>query len=89
MLADDKAISSAVENCNKEEKSFVYDIIRQNFLVSDTAGMSEDERQASISLGIKKAQYAADMMKKQIQKHTGSTKKYKQRVRMRMLHLIN
>lgn len=60
MFEADKAISSAIENCNKEEKGFVYDIIRQNFLIGNSNDMSEDERQANISLGIKKAQYAAE-----------------------------
>lgn len=60
MFEADKAISSATENCNKEEKGFVYDIIRQNFLIGNSNDMSEDERQANISLGIKKAQYAAE-----------------------------
>ena len=55
----DKTIASALENCSKEEKGFVYDIIRQNFLVKNTNGMTEEERQANISLGMKKAEYAA------------------------------
>ena len=55
----DKMIASALENCSKEEKGFVYDIIRQNFLVKNTNGMTEEERQANISLGMKKAEYAA------------------------------
>lgn len=56
----DRAISSALENCSKEEQQFVYDIIRQNFLVGNSSSMSEDERQANISLGMKKAEYAAN-----------------------------
>ncbi len=48
-----KAVASAVENC-KEEQGFVYDIIRQNFLVGNTGSMTEEERQANISLGMKK-----------------------------------
>jgi len=55
----DKAIATAVENCGKEEQAFVYDIIRQNFLVGNRGTMTEDERQANISLGMKKAEYAA------------------------------
>lgn len=55
----DKAIATAVENCSKEEQAFVYDIIRQNFLVGNRGTMTEDERQANISLGMKKAEYAA------------------------------
>lgn len=56
----DKAIASAVENSTKDEKSFVYDIVRQNFLISDTGSMTEEERQANIALGMKKAEYAAE-----------------------------
>lgn len=56
----DKAISSSLENCSKEEQEFVYDIIRQNFLIGDGSFMSEEERQANISLGMKKAEYAAN-----------------------------
>ena len=56
----DKAIATAVENCSQEEQAFVYDIIRQNFLVTNSSAMTEEERQANISLGMKKAEYAAD-----------------------------
>ncbi|MBR1597575.1 MAG: hypothetical protein IJ661_01530 [Lachnospiraceae bacterium] len=56
----DKTIASALENCSKEEQAFAYDIIRKNFLVKNTNGMTEDERQANISLGMKKAEYAAE-----------------------------
>lgn len=56
----DKAIASALENSSEEEKSFVYDIVRQNFLISDSSSMTEEERQANISLGMKKAEYAAN-----------------------------
>lgn len=55
----DKAIASATENNSKEEQAFVYDIIRNNFLVSNSNSLSEEERQANISLGMKKAEYAA------------------------------
>ena len=56
----DKTISSSLENCSKEEQEFVYDIIRQNFLIGNGNSMSEAERQANISLGMKKAEYAAN-----------------------------
>lgn len=56
----DKTIATVLENCTKEEKGFVYDIIRQNFLVENANGMTEEERQANISLGMKKAEYAAN-----------------------------
>ncbi len=56
----DKAISSSLENCSKEEQEFVYDIIRQNFLIENGSSMTEEERQANISLGMKKAEYAVN-----------------------------
>lgn len=59
MYGADKAVASALENCSKEEQGFVYDIIRQNFLVGNSGSMTEEERQANISLGVKKAEYAA------------------------------
>ena len=59
MYGADKAVASALENCGKEEQGFVYDIIRQNFLVGNSGSMTEEERQANISLGMKKAEYAA------------------------------
>ena len=49
-----------MENCSKEEQGFVYDIIRHNFLVGNSGSMTEEERQANISLGRKKAEYAAE-----------------------------
>ena len=39
----------------------MYDIIRQNFLVGNSGSMTEEERQANISLGMKKAEYALSM----------------------------
>lgn len=60
IYAADKTIASAVENCNKDEQAFVYDIIRKNFLVSNSSSMTEEERQANISLGMKKAEYATE-----------------------------
>lgn len=60
MFEVDKTIATAVENCSKEEQAFVYDIIRQNFLVSSSSFMTEEERQANISLGMKKTEYAAE-----------------------------
>lgn len=60
MYDADKAVAAAVENCSKEEQAFVYDIIRQNFLIGNSSSMTEEERQANISLGMKKAEYAAE-----------------------------
>ena len=60
MFEVDKTIATAVENCSKEEQAFVYDIIRQNFLISSSSSMTEKERQANISLGMKKAGYAVE-----------------------------
>ena len=38
----------------------MYDIIRQNFLIGNSGSMTEEERQANISLGMKKAEYAVE-----------------------------
>lgn len=56
----DKAVASALENYGKAEQGFVYGIIRQNFLIGNSNSMTEEERQANISLGMKKAEYAAE-----------------------------
>lgn len=56
----DKAIAKAIENCSSEEKSFVYGIIRDNFLISDLNNITEQERQSNITLGMEKAKNAAD-----------------------------
>ena len=60
MYEDDKTIAAALENCTNEEKAFVYDIIRRNFLVENSGSMTEEERQANIAFGMKKAEYAAE-----------------------------
>ena len=56
----DKAVAAAVEGCSKEEQIFVYGIIRQNFLKENTFSLTEEERQANIALGMKKAEYASE-----------------------------
>lgn len=56
----DKAVATAVEDCSKEEQIFVYGIIRQNFLKENTSSLTEEERQANIALGMKKAEYASE-----------------------------
>ncbi len=58
----DKAVAAALENCSRKEQGFVYDIIRQNFLIENSGSMTPEERQANISLGMKKAEYAAENM---------------------------
>lgn len=50
MYGADKAVASTLENCSKEEHRFVYDIIRQNFLVANSNSMMEEERQANIPI---------------------------------------
>lgn len=60
IFSADKVVAAALENCGREEQAFVYDIIRQNFLVKNRESMTEEERQANISLGMKKAEYAAE-----------------------------
>lgn len=56
----DKAIATAIEGRSKEEQIFVYSIIRQNFLIDNTSSLTEEERQANIALGMKKAEYASE-----------------------------
>ncbi|MDE6568908.1 MAG: hypothetical protein K2K70_14455 [Lachnospiraceae bacterium] len=56
----DKAVATAVEGCSKEEQIYVYGIIRQNFLTENTSSLTEEERQANIALGMKKAEYASE-----------------------------
>lgn len=51
---------TAVENCSQEEQAFVYGIIHQNFLVENSSFMTEQERQANISFGMRKAEYTAE-----------------------------
>ncbi|WP_275443079.1 hypothetical protein [Petralouisia muris] len=36
-------VASALENCDKEEQGFVYDIIRQNFLIGNSGSMTEED----------------------------------------------
>lgn len=56
----DKAIATALEGCSREEQIFVYGIIRQNFLRENVSSLTEEERQANIALGMKKAEYASE-----------------------------
>ena len=48
----DKTISSSLENCSKEEQGFVYDIIRENFLIGNGSSMSEEEYLVIIGGGV-------------------------------------
>lgn len=58
----DQAIHDALKNADDDTKAFVYRTIRNNFLVKDASELSEEERQANISLGMEKATYTADTM---------------------------
>lgn len=42
MYGADKAVATAVENCSKEEQAFVYDIIRQNFLIGNSGSIIDN-----------------------------------------------
>lgn len=59
MYDADQAVASALENCSSEEQGFVYDIIRENFLIGNKGSLTETERRSDILLGMKKAEYAA------------------------------
>ncbi len=60
IFSADKAVAAAVEKSSKKEQAYVYNIIRQNFLIENSSSMTEEERQANISLGMEKAEYAAE-----------------------------
>ena len=56
----DKAVAAALEKCSEAEQGMVYDVIRQNFLIGNRGSMTEEERLANISLGMKKAEGMAE-----------------------------
>ena len=56
----DKAVAAALEKCSEAEQGMVYDVIRQNFLIGNRGSMTEGERLANISLGMKKAESMAE-----------------------------
>lgn len=58
ILETDRAIATAIQNCTNDEQTFVYDTIKQNFMINNASNLTEDERLANISLGMKKAEYA-------------------------------
>lgn len=58
----DHAIHDALKDADDETKGFVYRTIRNNFLIGSASDMTEEERQAKISQGMEKAEYAADNM---------------------------
>lgn len=58
----DQAIHDALKNADNDTRAFVYRTIRNNFLVKDASELSEEERQANISLGMEKATFAANTM---------------------------
>lgn len=58
----DQAIHDALKNADDDTKAFVYRTIRGSFLVKNASEMTEEERQANISLGMEKATYAANTM---------------------------
>lgn len=56
----DNPIIDALEGQSEEVKNYVYGIINQNFLRSDTGDMTEQERQDAISLGLATVKHIAD-----------------------------
>lgn len=58
----DQAIHDALKNADDDTRAFVYRTIRNNFLVKDASELTEEERQANISLGMEKATLAANTM---------------------------
>lgn len=58
----DQAIHDALKNADDDTKAFIYRTIRNNFLVKDASKLTEEERQANISLGMEKATFAANTM---------------------------
>lgn len=56
----DNAIVDSLKDVSAEVRQSAYDIVRHDMLRTYTSGMTEDERQDGISLGLAKAQYIAD-----------------------------
>lgn len=56
----DNTIIDSLNGVSDEIRQYAYDIVRNDFLLDNAAGISEDERQNLISLGLSEAQYVAD-----------------------------
>ena len=56
----DNAIIDSLNGVSDEVRQYAYDIVRHDFLLIKAEGISEDERQDLISLGLSEAQYVAD-----------------------------
>lgn len=56
----DNAIVDSLKDVSAEVRQSAYDIVRHDMLRTYTSGMSENERQDRISLGLAEAQYIAD-----------------------------
>lgn len=56
----DNTIIDSLNGVSDEIRQYAYDIVRNDFLLDNAEGISEDERQDLISLGLSEAQYVAD-----------------------------
>ena len=56
----DNAIIDSLNGVSDEVRQYAYDIVRHDFLLIKAEGITEDERQDLISLGLSEAQYVAD-----------------------------
>ena len=56
----DNAIIDSLNGVSDEVRQYAYDIVRNDFLLENAAGISESERQDLISLGLSEAQFVAD-----------------------------
>lgn len=56
----DNTIIDSLNGVSDEIRQYAYDIVRNDLLLSDVSGISEEERQELISLGMTEAQFVAD-----------------------------
>lgn len=56
----DNTIIDSLNGVSDEIRQYAYDIVRSDFLLDNAEGISEEERQDLISLGLSEAQYVAD-----------------------------
>ena len=56
----DNTIIDSLDGVSHEVRQYAYDIVRNDFLLDNAEGISEDERQDLISLGLAEAQFVAD-----------------------------
>lgn len=56
----DNTIIDSLNGVSDEIRQYAYDIVRNDLLLTDVSGISEEERQELISLGMTEAQFVAD-----------------------------